>query len=492
VTSHVADQLNAAMQRESTQHDWTFVDDYLGDFVGHAICTASPNNFVNTNLQALRREGRLDGLPPFVNVSAGIVHPNVAGYQDMGSTLFAAMGPAVISRFTPQVAPDTTITSSAGGFGVTFDDSNLPDLPSGYWHRVHVRKINSDGTVSNLTDADANRAFPYNTTAHPYARTGRYMVTVRSCAPVSRDGSVGCSPPTPETPVSTFVPATPLSLNLLSGVGLGVPTTPSITVNWQYADALAVDDTRTIVVRVTRPGSGKVTLFTTTKTIPGPASATVVDGLIDGQSYDVSVKACNDGGRCSDFTDAKSVTASTASQFSGLAGFQATLIAKSLPSCSSNPVPFDPGTPTGVPVGRIALRHRLVTVRHGRPARIEISWRHPRRWRDLREVEVRLSDTRGVRGTLRFDNHDGRIALARGTHKQSSASVAVGHAGTLRAGGLTVRLARTALRGSGPRGHVATLTFSVSTPASLAIAVGATDESGVAQPPVPAGAIRVH
>ena len=123
VTSHVADQLNAAMQRESTQHDWTFVDDYLGDFVGHAICTASPNNFVNTNLQALRREGRLDGLPPFVNVSAGIVHPNVAGYQDMGSTLFAAMAPAVISRFTPQVAPDTTITSSAGGFGVTFDDS---------------------------------------------------------------------------------------------------------------------------------------------------------------------------------------------------------------------------------------------------------------------------------------------------------------------------------------------------------------------------------
>jgi hypothetical protein len=236
----------------------------------------------------------------------------------------------------------------------------------------------------------------------------------------------------------------------------------------------------------------------------------VVDGLIDGQSYDVSVEACNDGGRCSDFTDAKSVTASTASQFSGLAGFQATLIAKSLPSCSGNPVPFDPGTPTGafgisdpfatftptciggLPVGRIALRHRLVTVRHGRPARIEISWRHPRRWRDLREVEVRLSDTRGVRGTLRFDNHDGRIALARGTHKQSSASVAVGHAGTLRAGGLTVRLARTALRGSGPRGHVATLTFSVSTPASLAIAVGATDESGVAQPPVPAGAIRVH
>ena len=327
---------------------------------------------------------------------------------------------------------------------------------------------------------------------------------------MSRDGSVGCSPPTPETPVSTFVPATPLSLSLLSGVGLGVPTTPSITVNWQYADALAVDDTRTIVVRLTRPGSGKVTLFTTTKTIPGPASATVVDGLIDGQSYDVSVKACNDGGRCSDFTDAKSVTASTASQFSGLAGFQATLIAKSLPSCSSNPVPFDPGTPTGafgisdpfatftptciggLPVGRIALRHRLVTVRRGRPARIEISWRHPRRWRDLREVDVRLSDTHGVRATLRFDNHDGRIALSRGTHKKSSA---LGRGrprrdtARRRAHG---RLARTALHGSGPRGRVATLTFSVSTPASLAIAVGATDESGVAQPPVPAGAIRVR
>ncbi len=57
VTSHVADQLNAAMQRESTQHDWTFVDDYLGDFVGHAICTPSPNNLVNTNLQSAAPRG---------------------------------------------------------------------------------------------------------------------------------------------------------------------------------------------------------------------------------------------------------------------------------------------------------------------------------------------------------------------------------------------------------------------------------------------------
>jgi hypothetical protein len=510
VTSHVADPLNTAMRIESTQHDWTFVDSYLPDFVGHAICTAAPNNWINTNLQGLRIEGRLDGLPPFVNVSAGIVHPNAAGYADMGAKLADAMAPKVVERFTPQVAPDTTITSSAAGFGVVFDDSNLPDIVSGYWHKVRVRKINDDGTVSNLSGSDGNRAFGYTTSAHTYSLTGRYMVTVRACAPLSRDGSVGCSPPTAETPVSTFTPATPTNVSLLSGIGLGVPTTPSITVNWKYADALAVDDTRTIVVRLKRPGGGKFAFSTTTKTIPGPASATVIDNLTDGQSYTVTVQACNDGDRCSDLTDPQSVIASTASQFSGVGNFQATLLAKSFPACSTNPVAFDPGTPGGafgisdpfsnftptciggLPVGRIALRHRLVTVRRGRAAKVQIRWRHPRRWRDLREVDVRLADTRGVRATLRFDNHDGRIVLARGTRKRGSASVAVGHAGTLRAGGLTIRLARTALKGSGARGHVAALRFSVLTPRSLAIAVGATDESGVVQPPVPAGAIRVR
>src|SRR5262249_23794575 len=164
--------------------------------------------------------------------------------------------------------------------------------------------------------------FAYNTTSHTYSRTGRSMATVRACAPVSRDGAIGCTPPTPETPVSTLVPATPVAMSLLSAAGAGVPTTPSSTANSQSAAAAAaaaaaVEGTGSIVVRLTRPGSGKLQFVSIIKTIPGPASATVVDGLIDGQSYDVSVKACNDGGRCSDFTDAQSVKASTASQFTG-------------------------------------------------------------------------------------------------------------------------------------------------------------------------------
>src|SRR5207248_194775 len=151
--------------------------------------------------------------------------------------------------------------------------------------------------ISELTDGDSLRSFEYGTSAHTYSRTGRYLVTVRACAPLSRDGFFGCSPSTPEFRVSTFVPAAPVDLRLLAGVALGVPTSPSITVTWGYADPLAVHDTRTVVVRVRQALAGRSS--TITRTAPGPASATVIDRLQTGMDYFVSVSECNDGGRCS-------------------------------------------------------------------------------------------------------------------------------------------------------------------------------------------------
>ena len=61
----------------------------MDDFVGHAIC--SSDNWINQNLQALRKQGELDeteGLP--VAVSGGIGHPNVAGYAAIGAGVSCA------------------------------------------------------------------------------------------------------------------------------------------------------------------------------------------------------------------------------------------------------------------------------------------------------------------------------------------------------------------------------------------------------------------
>jgi hypothetical protein len=222
----------------------------------------------------------------------------------------------------------------------------------------------------------------------------------------------------------------------------------------------------------------------------------------------VAVKACNDGNRCSPFT---------AEVQSGLSGrqlafleLQAAGFARSS-ACSHTVVPFDPSpapAPAGTadefptfssscpgdpPVGRLRLAHRSIRTRPGKPATVDLVWTTPRRWHDLHEVLVRFVDRRGrAIATLRFADEANTLTLARGSGRRGP-HVLIGTAGRLRAAGIAVVVGKDAVRGSGPKGKTVRLRIQVvSQHGPIGLSIGATDDAGRRQPPVPAGSITVR
>jgi hypothetical protein len=473
----VVNPLNARFATEASEHGWNIVDGHVDRFVGHAICNLSPANWINQNLQALRKQGELDeteGLP--LAVSGGIAHPNREGYAVIGSALRDRMRPVFMDYYTPDSAPATTTSATAAGFSVSMSDAANEPLSSGYWHRVRVQRL-SDNGIQELRD------LPYGTASTSFALTGRFFVIARSCGPLSRNGARGCSPATTALPVSTFVPAAPVDLSADGKAPKGVLfPTAGITVRWKHANALAAHDTRRTIVRLV--GGGK----TIEQTVQGPFTTTRVNGLQDGSRYTITVKACNDGGRCSATLGPISVTAdqgeSPLTQPSILDDIE--IAVEGVP-CLNAPVLFDPSlsafedpTPSFAPlcigeppVGQL----RLASTRGGK---VDVRWRTPGRWSSLRDVTVQFVGRRGVLATLRFDQNRGRLTLGR-------RSLAVGRAGRLRSRGVTVRVRAGAVRGSGA---AVRMRFTVTAPRGTGIAIGARDDSGREQPVVPAGTVR--
>ena len=500
--------LNTRFQTEANQHGWNLVTSHVNQFFGHGLCAA--DNWINTNLQALRKQGELDeteNLP--IAVSGGIGHPNRSGFAAIGSALYARMRPFIMDRYTPDAAPRVTTLSSATGFGVTVRDDNLTALRSGYWHRVKLRRLEADGTITNVTGADGLRELGYGTGSVDYLRTGRYFVTALACGPLSRDATKGCGPVSSELRVSTIVPARPVNLEVVGGdAPAAVMPTPGFSVSWEHANQFALHDTRRSVVRVRRKDTGRIVQ---TQTIESRFTSTVIKGLATGVPYLVSVKACNDRDRCSPFTAELERQARNGQEpFSGLF-FELQVIKLAIRGapCSTAAVQFDPalgpGTPgfegpvrtfqpscpEDLPIGRLALAREVLSARAGRPVKVELRWRHPSRWRSLHEVTVRL----GSLATLRFDQDADRVTLARRSRAKGR-SLPAGRAGRLAAGRVKVLLAKNAVKGSGPRGRSVRLRFRVVLPRSarpgVVLAVGASDDTGQVQGPVPGGLIRVR
>ena len=508
VEANVVNPLNARFATEATQHGWKLVNSHVNAFFGHAIC--SPDNWINQNLQALRRQGELDeteGAP--IAVSAGIAHPNRAGFAAMGAALAADMRPVVVDRYTPNAAPLTTTLSRATGFRVDVSDTNLTPVRSGYWHRIRLRQVNSTKSTTDVEGADRNRDLPYGTLSRDYPRTGRYLVTARACGPLSRNGALGCGPITSELRVSTFVPARPINLSAKPGTApRAVMPTPGIDVSWQHASALALHDTRRTVIRVRRKDTGKIVV---TKTLGGPFTSTIVMGLATGVDYLVSVKACNDGSRCSALTPEVQTRAAAGSDaitllFGSLAQIKVEL--EGVP-CVREPVIFDPSltsfedaTPTfqpscvdDPPVGRLRLAKTVVRGRARRPIPIDLRWRHPQLWRALHEVSLQFVRRGRPLATLRFDQDANTVTLARASRRRGR-SLPAGTAGTLKAAGLKVRLRKNAVKGSGSTGERVRLRFRAILPRRarprVGIAIGASDDAGQRQAPIPAGLIRLR
>jgi hypothetical protein len=508
IDEHLNSELNRRFSREADQHGWRFVDSHVDDFVGHAIC--EEDRLFNQNHDGLVKQGRLDeafsgiDLLPGFNASGGFVHPNRTGYEVMGTALLQQLRGWLAERYTPARAPQVTTNATASGFDVATDDGALPDLDSGYWHRIHVRRLGAKTPPPGIEEL---RDLPYGTESTHYTTSNqRLLVSVRACAPLSRNGSVGCGPPTGELPVSTFVPDRPVGLEATPGAPI-LTSTPAISVRWQHASDLAAFDTRVSQVRVRRMDNGQQVAL---QQVSGPFTSALVTGLTGGVEYLVSVRACNDNGRCSTFTGAVTSTAKkgTSPLENGLLQQleQVRIAVRGVP-CLPEPIVFDPGLPPGpgglrdefptvaptcpgdLPVGKLALRHRKVTARAGRPARVELTWTTPRRWRDLDEVAIELSGPNGrPLATLRFDEDAGKIGLSKGT-RRSGRRIRADRRGTLRAGDLRIRLRRKAVLGSGPRGRTVRLRFDVVTRRTLTLAVGATDDAGIRQPARPAGVV---
>ena len=97
--------------------------------------------------------------------------------------------------------------------------------------------------------------------------------------------------------------------------------------------------------------------------------------------------------------------------------------------------------------------------------------------------------------TLRFDQDANTVTLVRANRRRGK-SLPAGTAGTLRAAGLKVRLRKGAVRGSGPTGESVRLRFRAILPRrarpQVGIAIGASDDAGQRQAPIPAGLIRLR
>ena len=127
---------------------------------------------------------------------------------------------------------------------------------------------------------------------------------------------------------------------------------------------------------------------------------------------------------------------------------------------------FDVESSTSGSVGRLALAPRTLTTDAGRRAQMTLHWTHPKTWRDLRRLELRL-----YRGAERVGTIAVRPRLTASGAVKSTASV------THSAKTLTARLA---------------MTFPSSlSGASLRLAVEATDRRGRKQLERDAGRIRV-
>src|SRR5262249_8439912 len=117
------------------------------------------------------------------------------------------------------------------------------------------------------------------------------------------------------------------------------------------------------------------------------------------------------------------------------------------------------------------------------------------RWRDLREMRIRLRARNGVVATLRVGLQSGRLVLtAPGGHARRGRA---GRRGTVRAGAVALGLRGARIVAGGPRSRPVAVRLPLTLPRALRgqrvdVEVGAVSARGRAQAPRWAGSFRVR
>jgi hypothetical protein len=122
-------------------------------------------------------------------------------------------------------------------------------------------------------------------------------------------------------------------------------------------------------------------------------------------------------------------------------------------------------------VGRLRLAPRLLTATVGKTARLQLSWKHPKNWRELRKVQMKVY--RGEKAVAVVDARPGRGSLSSTGAVELMSGSTLGHHGKWVTAKLAVRLAKS-LAGE-----------------TLRVDVKATDMQGHRQLERDAGTIRV-
>jgi uncharacterized repeat protein (TIGR01451 family) len=144
-------------------------------------------------------------------------------------------------------------------------------------------------------------------------------------------------------------------------------------------------------------------------------------------------------------------------------------------------------------VGTFRLKPVHAHARPGSTVHLHITWITPRRWRDLRTVELKLLNGRQLAGVVRFlsdGTKTGRLSLGTGTGKPGARRV-------LTSGALSLLLAHSRVHGSGPTGKTVTIDLALRVGRKLAghtltLKLGAINRHGTRQPFRTAGTLAVH
>ena len=144
-------------------------------------------------------------------------------------------------------------------------------------------------------------------------------------------------------------------------------------------------------------------------------------------------------------------------------------------------------------VGIFRLTPARAAARPGSTVHLHITWIAPRRWRELRTVELELLDGRRLAGLVRFRNDGsktGRLSLGAGSGKPGAERV-------LTNGALSLLLAQSSVQGSGPAGKTVAIDLALRAGHQLAgqtliLKLGATNRRGTRQPFRRAGSLTIR
>ena len=478
----VAD-INASMARAATRHDWNLVSEITAAANTHGIC--SNNSFFRTNIGGLRRQGN-DLFPQigFIDfwlpddlklprLSAGIAHPNDAGYAEYGRLVANRLDDQVEFRFRPPAISLRSATAEPPGFEVQLVDTTSTD--TGFWQlEVNGQLLDSDAAGADFTQIGPIKRWRRS-------GAGEFVVRGRECFKARSY----CGPFSAALTIANTVPGAPQNVHR----DLPNPSTlrdKSIRVDWDPGVNTTASTRYEVAYRqvfdacfahlsngecLSGPTLGATEQTASTGTIRSFRLGSTTLPLQAGDKWSFRVRACTDAG-CGEYSPLVTLPVTE-------------------PLIKSDVV--------GVPSLRLPA-----ALRAGQPATVELTWTAPRRCTDLRDVELVLSSrrpkgrphTRRV-GTIRFDEAERSLEVrgARGRARTGAPDSDV--ARRLKVRGFAVDLHASGLLRYGPQARQVTLRLALVPGASLrgrvlTLAVGGHDDRGRRQAATVAAALRVR